>query len=173
MHNGRLMFNIIHPTLELFKNIHQDFAKHWKSRHFFVQTNDPEVNKQLKNVYSKIQRKLSNPDDCKLPFLFAEYVEWVQYVVRFSYEIDRKNHSGWECPYCQIRRNKPVKQPRFVATNNLSENLFQLGQPQCGPTFTGSSINNHGLLELMLQAIQYCSQQFIQHKKTRKYSWNK
>lgn len=177
--NGRLIFHYIHPVLNLSDDIHDKFFSYWKKGYFLVQTNQSELNTKLKNIYMRIKKNMTKleknknklPDYTgyrlrekilKLSLLFLKYIERVQYAVMNSYKTGKSNEMGWKCPYCKIKKIKSSTEPIIYFKSNLFEQLQKLGQPQCNDGFVGAEITNHGKGELMLQAIQYCSREYIQ-----------
>lgn len=180
--NGRLVFHYIHPVLNLSDDVHDKFVSYWDRGYFLVQTNQSELNTKLKNMYRRIEKNMIkleknknklpvnisytgfklNEKILKLSLLFTKYIEWVQYAVVNSYETGQSNQIGWKCPYCKIRKIKSSKQPIIWFKPKIFGQLQKLGQPQCSDGFVGAEITNHGAGELMLQAIQYYHQEYVQ-----------
>lgn len=164
--HGKLVIQYSAPYLNLPDTVHEEFVQLWKKKIFLLQTDSSEINQFLRHIYRKIQKIISKPissaDQRKtLADLFTNYIECVRKIVADSYF----QHPKWSCPICTIRNPKTPKTPKthLISILGYDKQLKQLGQPQYQPGFVGVAIDNHWGAELILQAIQYCSQRFLDH----------
>lgn len=154
--NGKLVFHYSNPYLNLPNAVHDQFVELWTDKLFLLKTDSPEINKSLLRIYRDIQKLISkSPLDAiqrdLLADLFTKYIEFVRKIVAKSYS----QTPNWKCPICSKVSRSPI------SILGCDKKLQQLGQRQYQPEFISDGIPDHWSAELMLQAIQYCSQRFL------------